>query len=719
MRVVAVFPSVSDDIPESVSHVPQYAEEMRKAGVEIVDSIPALLDRVDAVLIESIDGRKHLEQARPVIAAGKPLFIDKPVGGSLAEAMEIYRLAAEKNVPCFSSSSLRFSPAIVGMVNDPKIGKVLGCDAFSPCSLEIHHPDLFWYGVHGVEILFTLMGPGCQTVSRTHTEDTELVVGVWKDGRIGTFRGSRKGPHSYGAMVFGSKSITRSGDFGGYEPLAVEIAKFFRSGKPPVSAAITQEMFAFMEAADESKRQGGKPVALEQVLETARKASAQAHQATDAGQWQAGLAEAIITPEHPMPMGGYGSRTQPANGKLHDLKAKALVFEDAQGQRGVLVTMDLVGISRQFSVDVCQRIEKQYAVPRAAVALSVSHTHCGPQMAGNLTPILALDAEQQELVNQYSAGLADRLVQVVGEAIQNLVAAQLSAGTGTAGFAANRRNNPEPEVPQRRAEGRLVGPVDYDVPVLKITGADGHLRAIVFGYACHATTLQEQTWSGDWPGFAQLELEQRHSGTMAFFWAGCGADQNPLPRKTVELAQAYGRQMADSVDTVLGQPMQSIAPRLETAYEEIDLPFSQLPSREELNRAATGTDYAARRAKLLLADWDRQGQLSPTYPYPVQIWRMGNELEWIFLGGEVVVDYSLRLKNSPSSANGPQLRPWVASYSNDVMAYIPSRRVLVEGGYEGGGAMAVYGQPSPWDQSVEERIVQEVQRLRDRVAARN
>ena len=251
------------------------------------------------------------------------------------------------------------------------------------------------------------------------------------------------------------------------------------------------------------------------------------------------------------------------------------------------------------------------------------------------------------------------------------------------------------------------------MPVLKITRPEGQLRAIVFGYACHATTLQEMTWSGDWPGFAQLELERRHGGAMALFWAGCGADQNPLPRRTVELAQTYGRQMAESVDTVLGQPMQSIAPRLQTVYEEIDLPFSQLPTREELDRAATGADYAARRAKLLLAEWDRQGQLSATYPYPVQIWRLGGDVEWIFLGGEVVVDYSLRFKSTIKP------RPWVVGYANDVMAYIPSRRVLIEGGYEGGGAMAVYGLPAPWDPSVEERIVREVERLHDRVASEN
>jgi predicted dehydrogenase len=283
MRVVAAFPVGSPDIPDSINRLPGYTEELRTAGIEIVDSIPALLDRVDVVLIESVDGRPHLEQARPVIAAGKPLFIDKPVAGTLADAIEIYRLAAEKKVPCFSSSSLRYSPGIAGMVRNAAVGEILGCDAFGPCSLEAHHPDLFWYGVHGVEVLFTIMGPGCQTVSRTHTDDTELVVGVWKDGRIGTFRGSRTGPHNYGAMVFGSAGIVPSGGFGGYEPLVSEIAKFFRSGKPPVSAEQTLELFAFMEAADESKRQGGKAVTLAEVIDAARKA-APAGQTSGAGQ---------------------------------------------------------------------------------------------------------------------------------------------------------------------------------------------------------------------------------------------------------------------------------------------------------------------------------------------------------------------------------------------------------------------------------------------------
>ena len=271
LQIVAAFPGGSPDIEASSSRVAGFTEQLRGLGVEIVDSIEALLPKVDAVLLESVDGRPHLAQAKPVIAAGKPLFIDKPMGGSLADVVEIFRLAEAAKVPVFSSSSLRFSPGILAMRDDPKIGAVLGCDVHSPCSLEEHHPDLFWYGIHGVEMLYTIMGPGCTQVSRVQTADGEFVTGVWKDGRIGTFRGIRGGKSGYGATVFGSKGIGPSGSYGGYEPLLVEIAKFFQTGKPPVSAAETIELFAFMEAADESKRQGGKPVGLQSVLERVQK----------------------------------------------------------------------------------------------------------------------------------------------------------------------------------------------------------------------------------------------------------------------------------------------------------------------------------------------------------------------------------------------------------------------------------------------------------------
>lgn len=274
IRVVAAYPGGSPDIPDSRNRLEGFTKTLRDDyKVEIVDSIDALLSKVDVVLLESVDGRPHLEQAIPVLKAGKPVFIDKPIAGSLADAVRIFDLAMKTKTPVFSSSSLRFSPGIMGMRNDPKVGKVLGCVAYGPCTLEAHHPDLFWYGIHGVEALFTIMGTGCKSVVRTHTDGVDVVTGTWEDGRVGTFRGLRQGKSGYGAVVFGSQSIAPSGGYGGYEPLLVEICKFFRSGQPPVSAAETIEIFAFMEAADESKRQGGAPVTLESVLAKARQQS--------------------------------------------------------------------------------------------------------------------------------------------------------------------------------------------------------------------------------------------------------------------------------------------------------------------------------------------------------------------------------------------------------------------------------------------------------------
>ena len=270
VKVVAAYPGGSPDLPASADRVEGFTKKLAEMGVEIVPSIDALLEKVDVVLLESVDGRPHLEQATAVIQAGKPLFIDKPVAGSLADAVAIFELAKQHGVPCFSSSSLRFSKGILGMRDDRRVGEVVGCEARGPCSLEPHHPDLFWYGIHGVETLFTIMGPGCVEVTRVHTDGTDLVVGRWDDGRIGTYRGLRAGSHGYGATVYGTKGIAPSGGYDGYEPLLAEIVKFFKTGKPPVSAAETLEIYAFMEAADESKRQGGRPVTIESVLEKAK-----------------------------------------------------------------------------------------------------------------------------------------------------------------------------------------------------------------------------------------------------------------------------------------------------------------------------------------------------------------------------------------------------------------------------------------------------------------
>jgi len=274
-KVVAAFPGGSPDLKkESMDRVAGYVDQLKAAGVEIVDSIPKLLERVDVVLLESVDGRPHLEQARPVIEAKKPLFIDKPLAGSLADAVAIAELAKRNDVPWFSSSSLRFGPKLVALKSDPKVGEIVGADAFSPSPTEEHHPDLYWYGIHGVETLYTLMGPGCESVTRVRTDGAELVVGTWKDGRVGTFRGLRDGKHDYGAVVFGKKGIAAQIGFEGYKPLAEQIGRFFKTHKPPVAAEETIELMAFMEAADESKRQGGKPVKLDQVLAKARQEAA-------------------------------------------------------------------------------------------------------------------------------------------------------------------------------------------------------------------------------------------------------------------------------------------------------------------------------------------------------------------------------------------------------------------------------------------------------------
>jgi len=270
VHVVAAFPGGSPDIALSRDRVGPVTDQMRAMGVEIVDSIPALLQKVDVVLLESVDGRPHLEQVRPVFEARKPVFIDKPLAGSLADALTIARLGKKYNVPWFSSSSLRFDPRYQALKNDPKAGEIVGCAAWSPCPLEPTQPDLFWYGIHGVEILYTEMGPGCVAVTRVHTDGADCVVAKWKDGRIGVFRGIRQGKEDYGAVAYGSKGVVPALGFGGYKPLVEQIARFFKTGKPPVAADETIELYAFMEAADESKRQGGCPVTIESVLAKAQ-----------------------------------------------------------------------------------------------------------------------------------------------------------------------------------------------------------------------------------------------------------------------------------------------------------------------------------------------------------------------------------------------------------------------------------------------------------------
>ncbi len=268
IQIVAAFPG-GTDIPASADRVGKFTQQLREQGIEIVDSIEKLLPKVDAVMIESVDGRPHLEQARPVFAAGKPAFIDKPMAGSLADAIEIADLAKKHGVAFFSSSSTRFSPDFQAIRQGRAgFGQIKQCTAHSPMSIEPHHPDLYWYGIHGCEILYTIMGPGCKTVTRAAPE---RVVGAWPDGRVGIFEATK----GYGAEVEGTKSSGPAGKYAGYVPLVEEIARFFKTGKPPVEVAETLELMAFMEAADESKRRGGEAVAIDEVIAKARKVVAE------------------------------------------------------------------------------------------------------------------------------------------------------------------------------------------------------------------------------------------------------------------------------------------------------------------------------------------------------------------------------------------------------------------------------------------------------------
>jgi len=425
--------------------------------------------------------------------------------------------------------------------------------------------------------------------------------------------------------------------------------------------------------------------------------------------WKAGAASQKITPEAPMWMAGYGSRSHPSTGQLNDLHAKALVLADPQGTRVAIVTLDLVGIGPDVADPIRAELASKYDLPAANVAFCCSHTHSGPVVGHNLRTLHydLVDETQQKLIDQYAPKLQANVVAVVGRAIAALAPSQITWGHGTATFAANRRNNKEPEVPELRAAGKLVGPFDHDVPVLKITDNSGKLTAVLFGYACHATVLSDYDWSSDYPGFAQSALEASHPGCTALFFAGCGADQNPLPRRKVELAKQYGEDLAAAVDVVLAKSLTPLAGNLQVRATTIDLPLAKTLSAEEVDAEAKSTDkYVAARARRYQSMLAAGKALPGSYPYPIQAWRLGDGPTLVTLGGEVVVDFALRLKQEHGGE-----KTWVAGYSNDVMAYIPSRRVLTEGGYEGASAMIYYGLPSPWAPTVEESIVTAVRSL--------
>ncbi len=422
--------------------------------------------------------------------------------------------------------------------------------------------------------------------------------------------------------------------------------------------------------------------------------------------WRAGVATVDITPEGPMWLGGYAARTRPSSGVATPLRAKALAVADAQGGRFVFVTFDAIGIPRDLRLEVARRLQAQGGVKPEEFVLGASHTHSAPEFRRGRVP--ASDPRGVEAARAYLGMLEEKLTAVALQALAGLAPARVTYVRARAGFAMNRRlprgdnftNAPNPE-----------GPVDHDVPVLKVEGADGKLRAVMFGYACHNTTLTQVNYEicADYAGFAQRDFEQDHPGTTALFLTGCAGDQNPYPRGTLALAQAHGRTLATAIDAALGTTGVRLAGRVRAAYGEIPLRYAEVPSRAEYQARIGGRDrLTSEHAQRMMARIDAEQTLPATYPYPVQVLRLGDGLTVVALGGEVVVDYSLRLKREL----GGSAKTWVAAYANDVLGYIPNERVLRERGYEGEEASRLGSlHPSPWAPGLEEQIVGEVHAL--------
>jgi neutral ceramidase len=427
--------------------------------------------------------------------------------------------------------------------------------------------------------------------------------------------------------------------------------------------------------------------------------------------WQAGVARAVITPETSVWLAGYGSRRAP-EGKLHDLWMKALALQDDDGNRVVLITSDFQGVPKIMSDPVFSQVEQKYGLKRDQIMFTFSHNHCGPRLGDDLVDYYPVDADQVRLVDEYTEKMVSRTVTLVGDALAALAPASLEHGSGYTTFAVNRRNNREADVPAILARGEpLVGPVDHSVPVLKVIRPGGKLEVIVFGYACHPTTLSFTKWCGDFPGFAQLEIEQNHAGTTAMFVNTCGGDQNPLPRRTVELCENYGHMLATAVEDALQQPFAAVSPGIRSAFEYIDLPYLEVASREKLEQEAKSTNALRKRwAQRMLRKLDA-GETFPTaYSYPVHAWRLGDQMTVIGMGAETVVDYALRFKEDFGKGT------WVCGYADDMISYIPSHRVWKEGGYEGGSNLYEYGRPAyRWAEGIEDRIATSVHKLVKRV----
>ncbi|MBL8867769.1 MAG: neutral/alkaline non-lysosomal ceramidase N-terminal domain-containing protein [Planctomycetia bacterium] len=431
-------------------------------------------------------------------------------------------------------------------------------------------------------------------------------------------------------------------------------------------------------------------------------------------EWKAGVATADITPEKPIWMAGYASRTKPAEGTAQRLFAKAIAFEDAAGTRGVIVTLDLISVPRFLRDHLENAAREKYKLPPEGLLLNCSHTHCGPELRVADAPRPGETPERAKQATAYARKLEGQLIELIGAALKDLAPAKLAFFRARCGFAMNRRLSVADGWANRANPD---GPVDHDVPVLRVEGKDGKARVILFGYACHNTTLAFYEWCGDYAGFAQDIVQRSNPGTVALFMSGCGGDQNPYPRGTLDLARQHGEALATAVAAAFQTPPRPVGGPLRVALDQATIDYGAIPTKDELlKRKETSKDkYDQNHAEWLLKHLEDKGKLPENYSAPVQVLRFGNDLLLVALPGETVVDYSLRLKKE-LAGTGPAV--WVAGYSNDVFTYLPSQRVLKEGGYEGGGAMKYgsYPHPGPFADTVEERIVGKARQLVERTA---
>jgi len=420
---------------------------------------------------------------------------------------------------------------------------------------------------------------------------------------------------------------------------------------------------------------------------------------------QAGVATLDITPKESIWLGGYAARTKPSQGVRQRIFAKALALRDGNGTTAVLVTADILGFTQELVSSVAINVERRFQVPRRLLLFNASHTHSAPVIGDALGPAYPLTDADRAVISRYTTWLTGELVELAGRSIGNLQPAQLSFGQGLAGLAVNRRRVGNPEYPNV---------IDPDLPVLIVRAENGAIRAIVFGYACHNTTLDDLLVSGDWAGYAQSAVESQFAGAVALFVQNCGADANPLPRRSEELAIAHGKLIAAAVaEVVQGKPWK-LDGAIAAAFREIDLPLEAAPARQEWEkRAVSGSEMERRHARMMLQQLDRDGRLPVSHRWQAQAWKIGPDFTLLALGGEVVADYALRFKRQYGFRN-----LWVAGYSNDVFAYIPSLRVWQEGGYEGESSMVAYGLPARFQASVEDLVVGTVDELMKALSSR-